>query len=146
MRIEPDQELGKYYACWYYDDKDPDEATIVLDIKKVYVITDPDGNIIQNCLTHGAGSLHHLRRHRRRSPRRFKAQVQRGRWLAKKAVASSSGEAQDSDGERYQIRSGLVYAEDTARRSMSPSACRWRRTRKSSANSRWSMSPSFPAR
>ena len=51
LRIEWDQELGKYAGSWYYSDEDPDETTIVLDIKKVYVITDLEGNIIQNAVT-----------------------------------------------------------------------------------------------
>src|SRR4051812_6598008 len=50
MRIE--LASTTYYACWYFDDKDPDEATIVLDLKKVYVITDANGNVVTNCLTH----------------------------------------------------------------------------------------------
>src|ERR1051325_761574 len=41
MRVEAS--AGVYYACWYFDDKDPDEAAIVLDIKKIYVITDAEG-------------------------------------------------------------------------------------------------------
>ena len=44
LRIELDRPSGKYFAGWYYDAEDPDETTIVLDIKKVYVITDVDGN------------------------------------------------------------------------------------------------------
>src|SRR5262249_35689781 len=44
MRIEPNQEKGgKFNAAWYYDTEDPDETTIVLDIKKIYLITDRNG-------------------------------------------------------------------------------------------------------
>ena len=51
LRIEKDPDLGKYAAAWYYDDEDPDETTIVLDIQKVYVVTDADGNVIPNAVT-----------------------------------------------------------------------------------------------
>ncbi len=35
LRIELNRETGKYFAAWYYDPQDPDETTIVLDIKKI---------------------------------------------------------------------------------------------------------------
>src|SRR5262249_23685310 len=50
-RIELNREAGKYFVSWYYDSEDPDETTIVLDLKKIYVITDADGNIIPNATT-----------------------------------------------------------------------------------------------
>ena len=47
LRIdEYPERSGKYEANWYYDADDPDETTIVLDIKKVFVVTDANGNII----------------------------------------------------------------------------------------------------
>ena len=47
LRIEPDQETGGIRRPGITTDEDPDETTIVLDIKKVYLITDQTGNIIQ---------------------------------------------------------------------------------------------------
>src|SRR5579872_1482840 len=47
LRIEqnPDRN-NQYEAVWYYDTEDPDETTIVLDIKKVYLVADANGNLI----------------------------------------------------------------------------------------------------
>jgi heavy metal sensor kinase len=106
MRIEPSG--GAYYACWYFDDKDPDEATIVLDIKKVYVITDAAGNIVKNCLTHDPEIS--------TTYDDIGVDVPTIKTQAAAAVASSKPvaffrERKDSSGERYQIRSGVVYAE-----------------------------------
>jgi heavy metal sensor kinase len=106
MRIEASG--GKYYACWYYDDKDPDEATIVLDIKKVYVITDKTGAIVSNCLTHDP-EISTTFDDIGVDAKAIQAQV-REATASKKAMAFYS-EAKDSYGERYKIRGGLVYAE-----------------------------------
>ncbi|HUI54925.1 MAG TPA: heavy metal sensor histidine kinase [Bryobacteraceae bacterium] len=50
LRIEPGPEgspvAGKNSANWYYDADDPDETATVLDIKKIFLITDKDGNVI----------------------------------------------------------------------------------------------------
>ena len=41
MRIEPVLDFGnKICAAWYYDADDPDETTIVLDTRKIYLVTD----------------------------------------------------------------------------------------------------------
>ena len=101
---------AKYYACWYYDDKDPDEATIVLDIKKVYVITDATATSFTNCADARPGDLDHIRRHRRRQVPTIKAQVPRGASLPR-SRSSSFASVTTPTGERYQIRSGIVYAE-----------------------------------
>src|ERR1039457_5871091 len=49
LRIEPGPEgspvAGQNGANWYYDADDPDEKTAVLDIQKVFLLTDPDGNV-----------------------------------------------------------------------------------------------------
>jgi heavy metal sensor kinase len=99
---------GKYYACWYHDDKDPDEATIVLDIKKVYVITDASGNIITNCLTHDPEISTTYDDIGVDVPS-IKAQVAAA--VATRKPVSFFRERHDSAGDRYQIRSGIVYAE-----------------------------------
>jgi len=48
LRIERAPDSGAYEAYWYYDKDDPDEITAVLDIKKVLLITDSSGRIIQD--------------------------------------------------------------------------------------------------
>ncbi|MBZ5625697.1 MAG: heavy metal sensor histidine kinase [Acidobacteriia bacterium] len=51
LRIDWSAEVGKGAASWYYDAEDPDETTIVLEIKKVYLIADQFGNVIPNAKT-----------------------------------------------------------------------------------------------
>jgi len=46
LRIEA--EGGKNFSNWYYDDTDPDEATIVADLKKIYMVADQNGNLVEN--------------------------------------------------------------------------------------------------
>src|ERR1044072_4918369 len=108
VRIDVERPSGKYLACWYYDDKDPDEATIVLDIKKIYVITDANGAIVPNCLTHDP-EISTTFDDIGVDVNAIKAQV-REVGASKKAMAFYS-ERKDSYGDRYQIRSGVVYAE-----------------------------------
>src|ERR1017187_6008881 len=48
LRIERTPGSGAYEAYWYYDKDDPDETTVVLDIKKVLLITDSSGQVIQD--------------------------------------------------------------------------------------------------
>src|SRR5208283_2270159 len=42
---------GQNGANWYYNEDDPDEKTDVLDIQKIFLITDRDGNVIQDVKT-----------------------------------------------------------------------------------------------
>ena len=42
---------GQNGANWYYDEDDPDEKTAALDIQKIFLITDRDGNVIQDVKT-----------------------------------------------------------------------------------------------
>ena len=53
MRIEAVTDFGgRMCAAWYYDDKDPDETTIVLDTRKIYLVADQNGNPIPDSITH----------------------------------------------------------------------------------------------
>ena len=53
MRIEPVLDFGnKIGAAWYYDADDPDETTIVLDTRKIYLVADQFGNPIPDSVTH----------------------------------------------------------------------------------------------
>ena len=45
LRFFNSPELG-WYATWYYAEDDPDETTAVLDIKKVYLVTDQYGKVL----------------------------------------------------------------------------------------------------
>ena len=53
MRIEPVLDLGnRICSVWYYDAEDPDETTIVLDTRKIYLVTDQFGIPIPDAVTH----------------------------------------------------------------------------------------------
>jgi heavy metal sensor kinase len=106
MRVELNS--GKYFACWYYDDKDPDEATIVLDIKKIYVITDAAGNIVSNCKTNDP-EISTIYDDIGVDKALIKSLVREA--LAARKPVSFTSERHDSSGARYQVRSGVVYAE-----------------------------------
>jgi heavy metal sensor kinase len=108
LRIERNPEAGKWFASWYYDPDDPEEATIVLVMKKIYVITDADGNIVLNATT--------------KDPEVSSAYSEIGvdraniRAVVRESVSSHKPKAyfrerRDSSGARFQIRSGIVYGE-----------------------------------
>ena len=47
LRIEKKHEIDPdERAIWYYDNEDPDETRIVLDIKSIYLIADAAGKVI----------------------------------------------------------------------------------------------------
>lgn len=51
LRLEKDSELGQIAAEWYYDPDDPDEKTMVFDIRKIFLIADQYGHVILNGTT-----------------------------------------------------------------------------------------------
>ncbi|HKE28504.1 MAG TPA: heavy metal sensor histidine kinase [Bryobacteraceae bacterium] len=51
LRIDWDRDSDKYWANWYYDEDDPEEKTLALDIQKVFMITDQYGHVIQDIET-----------------------------------------------------------------------------------------------
>jgi heavy metal sensor kinase len=108
MRIELNREAGKYFASWYYDKDDPDETTIVYDLRKIYVITDAQGNVVPNWST--------------QEPEISTAYDEIGvdkatiQAQVKEAVASKKAmafyrERRNASGERFLIRAGVAYAE-----------------------------------
>ena len=50
LRFYNDQDLG-WSTDWFYDDTDPDEKTVVLDIKKTYLVTDQNGKVLLDLKT-----------------------------------------------------------------------------------------------
>jgi heavy metal sensor kinase len=108
LRIELNRETNKYFAGWYYDSEDPDEAKIVVDLRDVYVITDMDGNVVLNAETQKPEIS--------TTYEDIGADKQFIRDTARAALASKKPqpifrERTDSTGARYLIRSGIVYAE-----------------------------------
>ena len=108
LRIEKDPDLGKYAAAWYYDDEDPDETTIVLDVQKVYVITDADGNIIPNAVTK-VPEISTAYENIGLNRDSIRARVQQA--VREKKQKPFWSERKNSKGEWFQIRSGIVYGE-----------------------------------
>jgi heavy metal sensor kinase len=108
LRIEKDPDLGKFAAAWYYDDEDPDETTIVLDIQKVYVITDAEGNVVLNAVTK-APEISTAYENIGLNKAAIRARVQQASGERKPKPFWS--ERKNSKGEWFQIRSGIVYGE-----------------------------------
>jgi heavy metal sensor kinase len=95
---------GQNAANWIYDTEDPDEKTAVLDIQKIFLITDRDGNVIQDYKTGD----------------RQVSSTYEGIGIEKPSVVrariQSPGKAfwstrRDSDGNRYLIRSQVFLDE-----------------------------------
>jgi len=110
MRIEPVLEFGnKICSAWYYDDKDPDETTIVLDTRKIYMVADQFGNPIPDSVTHEPSV----------STAYDDIGVDKPADIRKKvleAVASPKPkifweDRKTSQGEPIKIRGGVVYSE-----------------------------------
>src|SRR5262245_19489293 len=52
LRIDQDPDNpGKNVAAWYYDENDVDESTSILDFKKIYMIADQNGKLIDEWST-----------------------------------------------------------------------------------------------
>jgi heavy metal sensor kinase len=111
MRIEPDS--GKNVAAWYYDPDDPDETTIVLDIKKIYMVADQNGKPIPEYSTGENAISTGYQKIGVDPPDEIRERVQN---LLKEAAKTKrpgvfSIVRRNQDGERFQIRAGIVYGE-----------------------------------
>ncbi len=110
MRIEQIPDFGnRICSAWYYDENDPDETTIVLDIRKIYMVADQFGNPIPDSVTHEPSV----------STAYDDIGVDKPADIRKKvleAIASTKprnpfGDRKTSKGEPVKIRSGIVYSE-----------------------------------
>jgi heavy metal sensor kinase len=110
MRIEPVLDLGnRFGSAWYYDPEDPDETTIVLDARKIYLVADQFGNPIPDSVTHEPAV----------STAYDDIGVDKPADIRKKvleAVASPKPkifweDRKTSNGEPVRIRGGIVYSE-----------------------------------
>jgi heavy metal sensor kinase len=105
-KFEPN---GPFMAVWYYDKDDPDETTIVLDIKKVYRITDQTGRTI---LEHETGEPAESTIYQDLSPDppdKIRARVAGARPNTPAKVYLF--EKRSSEGEPFLIRSGVIWDE-----------------------------------
>ena len=109
LRIELNRESNKYFAGWYFDAEDPDESRIVAELKNIYVITDADGNVIQNAENQQpeiSTTYDDIG-----ADKQFIRDSVRAALGSKKAPPTAYRTRTDSSGVQYLIRSGLVYAE-----------------------------------
>ena len=107
-----DVESGKNATSWYYDDSDPDESAIVLDIKKVYLVTDQFGNVIQNAKTGDPEVSTTYEDIGIDPPAAIRARM--ARMLAAKPNTPDKTywvERRNSDGKPFLIRGGIIYDE-----------------------------------
>jgi heavy metal sensor kinase len=107
LRIDTGSEVGPLKgqngANWIYDKDDPDEKTAVLDIQKVFLITDQNGNVAQDT-DNGDRQVSSTYE----SIGIEKPDVVRARVQAGKAIWSVR---RDSNGDRYMIRSQVLFDE-----------------------------------
>ena len=110
MRIEPCPDFGKVTTTWYYDPDDPDETTIVYDLRKIYMVADQYGNPIYDCASQQlavSSAYHDIGVEK---PAFIQQQVREAlAALPKQKVFYL--DRKTSDGEPVKIRAGIVYAE-----------------------------------
>jgi heavy metal sensor kinase len=113
LRIERDGELGQIVADWYYDTDDPDEKTLVFDLRKIYLIADQNGHVLLNGATKEPAVSTAYQETGIDQPAEIAARV-------KDAVAASrpntAGKAfwtdrRNARGEPIKFRAGVVYDE-----------------------------------
>jgi len=110
MRIMPNPDFdNRICAAWYYDDKDPDETTIVLDTRKIYMVADQFGNPIPDSTTHEPSVSTAYDDIGVDTPAEIRKKVLQ-------AVASSKPvvfweDRKTSTGEPVKIRGGILYSE-----------------------------------
>src|SRR5262245_4014188 len=110
MRIELNRETRQFNASWYYDAEDPDETTIVLDIKKIYLVTDQNGIPIPDFKSQQPAYSTTYDDIGVDKPANIAASVQEA-LNAKQKPKTFWMERRTSAGEPVKIRAGLVYAE-----------------------------------
>jgi heavy metal sensor kinase len=95
---------GQNGANWYYDEDDSDEKTAVLDIQKIFLITDRNGNVIQDVKTGDRQVSSTYESIGIEKPDVIRARVAQPRklfWSTRK----------DPDGNRYLILSAVIQDE-----------------------------------
>jgi heavy metal sensor kinase len=109
LRIEKKHEIDTdERAIWYYDENDTEETTIVLDIKKIYMVAGADGKVILDEDDNQAYSEAYKSIFD--SPANIRARVAKA---DPNPTAPNPGPfwdtRRDSDGEQFLIRSGIVW-------------------------------------
>ena len=113
MRIERAPELGNKFACaWYYDKDDPDETTIVLDTRKIYLVADQNGNPIPDAETHEPSVSTAYESMGIDKPADIRKKV--AQFVASGKPKIFWEDRRTSKGEPVKIRAGIVYSEGHA--------------------------------
>ena len=99
-------------ANWYYDPDDPDEKTAVLDIQKIFLITDRDGNVMEDAKTGDRQVSSTYESIGIDPPQEVRARVREAMQFLQTQKPGAPGKAfwsvrRDSDGDRYLIRSAV---------------------------------------
>ncbi len=116
LRIDEVRELGKNFTNWYYAEDDPDEATIVADIKKIYMIADENGNLMQDAKTKEQEYSTIYDEIGIDPPAKVQQRVREAWQAMATQKPGTPGRAfwdvrHDSRGERFLIRAGIVLDE-----------------------------------
>jgi heavy metal sensor kinase len=110
MRIEPITDFSnRMGSAWYYDDDDPDETTIVLDTRKIYMVADQSGNPIPDSVTHEPAVSTAYDDIGIDKPADIRKKVLEA--LASPKPKIFLEDRKTSNGEAVRIRGGIVYAE-----------------------------------
>jgi heavy metal sensor kinase len=114
LRIEENTETKRNEAYWYYDDQDTEESRIVLNTKRIYVITDRDGKIIVQNSTQSPAVSPSFKEIGLEPPSEIREKVAR-------AVAVSRPNTEpmpfwtvrrNAQGDQFLVRSGIVFDEE----------------------------------
>ena len=113
LRIDKSSELGKNASNWYYDADDPDESAIVLDLKKIYMIADENGNLLQDAKTKELEYSTTYDEIGVDPPALVRERVRAAVAAMKPGTPGKTfwDERKNARGERFLIRAGLVFDE-----------------------------------
>jgi heavy metal sensor kinase len=106
LRIEPAHEADiEQRAYWYYDEGDEEEKTIVLDIKKIYMVADANGKILLDKDGEQADTSYYKEIFA--SPEVIRARMAKAAFRPQQFWDRRWGD----DGEEYLMRAGVVWGE-----------------------------------
>jgi heavy metal sensor kinase len=126
LRVEPNSRTRRNEAYWYYDPLDNEESRVVLNIKRAYAITDREGRVIVENATQAEAISPAYAELGLESPAEISAKV-------KRALSASKPNSEpmtfwmvrtNARGDRYLVRSGVVFDDPPGERRSSGGAAR----------------------
>jgi heavy metal sensor kinase len=114
LRIEPPPEVKTNWAYWYYDPHDPDEARIVLNIKRIHEVTDRNGQVIPEYVQDGppVPAISSAYASLFDKPAEIQSKVKQALALKPGASPAAFWSKRYAQGEEFLIRSGIVYDQE----------------------------------